>query len=307
MSTITIAVAQLGCRLGDVDHNLEVCCEAVERAQVAGADLLVLPECILTGYVFPDREIAANGAIRSTGSDLAAFSDAVGDAGIHAVVGYLERSGKSLYNTAALFGPDGLVGRYRKAHIPPLGVDRFVRRGGSPAPVFETPIGRIGVSICYELRFPESARALALAGADVIAQPANIAVGGPEIVVDLFARVRACENSVFLAVANRCDTEGDYRFCGKSSIVAPDGEFIERAAGGPELIVAEAELELARSKSRVIESDGETFSVELFGDRRPEHYRALTRRQSAPVSVPASVPPNRRATSATARTAEAAR
>ena len=65
-------------------------------------------------------------------------------------------------NTASLMGPGGPIGRYRKAHIPPLGVDRFVRRGASEAPVFETAIGRIGVAICYELRFPESARALAL-------------------------------------------------------------------------------------------------------------------------------------------------
>ena len=294
MPTITIAVGQLPCRLADVDHNVEVCRDAVGRAAAAGADLLVLPECILTGYVFPDRDAARAGAIRTNGKELRAFSDAVVAAGIHAVVGFLEQSGSSLYNTAALIGPDGPIGHYRKSHIPPLGVDHFVRRGASAATVFDTSIGRIGVAICYELRFPESARSLALAGADVIAQPANIAVGGPEIVVDLFTRVRACENSVYLAVANRCDSEGPYRFCGKSSLVAPSGEFLQRAARGPELIVAEANLELARSKSRVIESDGQTFAVELFGDRRPEHYRALTRRQSAAVSVPASVPSRRK-------------
>ncbi len=300
MPLITIAVGQLPCRLGDVGHNLQVCRDAIEQAASAGADLLVLPECILTGYVFPNPEAAEAGAIRSKGKELGEFAKAVSRAGIHAVVGYLEQSGRSLYNTASLIGPDGPIGRYRKAHIPPLGVDRFVRRGASEAPVFETAIGRIGVAICYELRFPESARALALGGADVIAQPANIAVGGPEIVVDLFARARACENSVFLAVANRCDTEGAYRFCGKSSVVAPNGEFMERAAGEPALIVAEADLDLARTKSRVVESDGETFAVELFGDRRPELYRALTRRRSSAVSVPASLP----AASSTARATE---
>ena len=293
MPTISIAVGQVGCRLGDAPHNLELCVGAVERTARAGADLLVLPECALTGYVFRSAEEAASAAIHSNGRELRAFGAAVGRAGIHAVVGFLEGSGRSLYNTAMLIGPDGPVGRYRKTHIPPLGVDRFVRRGAVPAPVFETPIGRVGMAICYELRFPESARSLALAGADVIAQPANIGVGGPEIVIDLFTRVRACENSVFLAVANRPDTEGSYRFCGKSAVVAPNGDVLARASEEPALIVAEADLALARTKCRDIRSDGTSFTVELFGDRRPEHYRALTRLDDRPVSAPGSLPPRR--------------
>ncbi|MCY4085665.1 MAG: carbon-nitrogen hydrolase family protein [Actinomycetia bacterium] len=140
---------------------------------------------------------------------------------------------------------------------------------------------------------PESARSLALAGADVIAQPANIGVGGPEIVIDLFARVRACENSVFLAVANRPDAEGSYRFCGKSAVVAPNGDVLARACEEPALIVAEADLALAGTKYRDIRSNGTSFTVELFGDRRPEHYRALTRRDDRPDSVPGSLPPRR--------------
>lgn len=180
MPSISIAVGQVGCRLGDAPHNLELFVEAVERAARAGADLLVLPECALTRYVFRSAEEAASAAIPSSGKEARAFGAAVGRAGIHAAVGFLEGSGRSLYNTVMLVGPDGPVGRYRKAHIPPLGADRFVRRDAAPVPVFETPIGRVGMEICYELRFPESVRSLALAGAEVIAQQANFGVGGPE-------------------------------------------------------------------------------------------------------------------------------
>lgn len=275
-SSVTIAVAQVGCRLGDARHNLDVCLGALEAAAAASADLLVLPECALTGYLFRDRGEATAAALRLDGEEVASLARRVADTGLHAVVGLLEADGGEIYNTAVLLGPEGPIGRYRKAHVPPLGADRFVGRGSDLRAVWDTPIGRIGVAICYDIRFPESARVLALAGAEIVAQPSNVAVGTPEVVADSFVPVRACENSVFLAFANRCDEESGVRFCGKSSIAAPDGTLLAVAAGEPALLLAEADLSLARSKRRDIVADGRRFAVELFGDRRPDLYGELS-------------------------------
>ena len=100
------------------------------------------------------------------------LEDACRRLGVHVVCGLLERDGDAIHNAAVLVGPDGLVGSYRKSHLPFLGVDRFVRPGDE-LPVFDTPIGRIGLEICYDLRFPEVTRSLALAGAEIVCLPTN--------------------------------------------------------------------------------------------------------------------------------------
>ena len=99
------------------------------------------------------------------GPSTAAIGAVCSELGVYVVVGLLERAGERLYNSAALVGPEGLVGVHRKAHLPVLGVDRFVDPGDLPPVVYETEVGRIGMGICYELMFPEYTRVLALSGA----------------------------------------------------------------------------------------------------------------------------------------------
>jgi predicted amidohydrolase len=162
-------------------------------------------------------------------------------------------------------------------------VDRFVTRG-SPAepPVFETAIGRIGLAICYDLRFPESARTLALSGADIIAQPSN---WPPQawMLADHFTVVRACENRVFLLVANRWDVEKGVPFMGQSQIVSPTGHVLSRAGTTQTLISAVIDVDLARDKRIVVEPG--VYEVSLFTDRRPDLYGPITTATSAAHAV----------------------
>src|SRR5260370_39187862 len=102
-----------------------------------------------------------------------AMSGACRRAGCYAIAGFIEKDGAAFYNAAMLIGPDGLVGSYRKVHLPYLGVDRFLTPGNLPFQVFDLPFGRVGMNICYDASFPEASRALKLLGAQLIALPTN--------------------------------------------------------------------------------------------------------------------------------------
>src|SRR5262249_12774314 len=167
-----VAVAQIEPALGEKERNLDVCIARLEEAAAAGAELLVLPECAIPGYVFDSAEEALPFAEEIPGPTTAALAAACARLGTHVVCGLLEVDGDELHNAAVLVGPDGLAGSYRKTHLPFLGVDRFTR-AGDELPVFDTPLGRIAIEICYDLRFPELTRSLALAGAEIVALPTN--------------------------------------------------------------------------------------------------------------------------------------
>jgi predicted amidohydrolase len=270
----TIAVAQIAVRRGDVEANLSRCQAAIEHAAAEGAHLVVLPECSLSGYLYDDPHTALRAAVERDGPELAALADACSRAGVLSAIGVLEREGDALYNAAFLIGPNGPIGAYRKAHLPLLGVDRFVQAGDAHEPaVFTTPIGRVGLSICYDIRFPESARSLALAGADLIAHPANWP-SEAAILPERFVSVRACENRVFFAAANRGDAENGTSFVGGSRVADIDGTVLCAAERGEALLLAEVDLRKAREKL-IVRRPG-AFETDLFGDRRPELYGVLT-------------------------------
>jgi 5-aminopentanamidase len=267
--------AQVSLSPGDVDGNLSRCLRAVLEAHQAGADLLVLPECSLSGYILDQRQ-ARDSAVTQGGPELSRLGDAVRDAGIHLVVGYLERDDGSLYNASALIGPQGALAHYRKRHIPFVGVDRFVEPGAPDGPVVaDTAIGRIGLNICYDIRFPESARTVALAGAEIVAQPTNWPKEA-RLVASHFPVVRAAENRVFMVVANRGDAENGVEYIGMSQIVAPSGEVLARAERGEAMLIADLSLEQARRKRIVV--DPGAYEIDLWRDRRPEMYESLAHR-----------------------------
>lgn len=273
--TWKLAVGQVGASLGDIDANLATCLQALETAADADARLLVLPELALTGYMFESRDEAASMALRRDGPEVAELAKAARATGVSIVVGLLERDGEALYNTALLLESAGRTTGYRKSHLPTLGGDRFLDSGDCSAPVVvETELGRIGLAVCYDLRFPESARCLALAGADVIAQPSN---WPPEarMLADHFAPVRACENRVYLAIANRWDEEKGVHFMGRSQVVAPSGEVLADAGDGENVIVADVDVRQARDKSIVVTPG--SYEVHLFDDRRPDLYTEVTK------------------------------
>jgi predicted amidohydrolase len=268
-----VGVAQIEPRLGEVARNLEACLGRLEEAAAAGCELLVLPECALTGYVFDSPEEARGVALEVPGAEVETLEAACARLGVHAVCGLLECDGDVLRNCAILTGPTGLVGRYWKSHLPYLGVDRFVAAGDGPFEPFETPLGRIGIEICYDLRFPEVTRALALAGADLVAHPTNWPMAA-RTNADFMTRSRALENRLFLLTANRVGRERSAEFCGWSQIVDPMGQRLAEADGDTEtLLVAEVDLEQARRKD-IVPTPGE-YEMHLFDDRRPELYGAL--------------------------------
>ena len=266
-----VAVAQIEPKLGECERNLEACLARMEEAASQDAELLVLPECAIPGYMFDSAAEALRFAEEVPGPSTEVLERESARLGIHVVCGLLERDGDALRNAAVLVGPDGLIGRYWKTHLPYLGVDRFAVAGDELA-VFDTPLGRIGIEICYDLRFPEVTRTLALRGADVVAHPTNFPVAA-RTQTELITVARAAENRLYLLTANRVGKERWGEFCGWSQIVDPYGVRLAEAGATEEaLLVADVDIEKARDKDYVVPG---TYELYLFGDRRPELYGAL--------------------------------
>jgi predicted amidohydrolase len=272
MSTlVTVAVAQVPSVLGDVEANLQALARHMADAAGRQAKLAVFPECFLSGYMFEDRESAWRSAVAADGVEMQRIATECARLDIEVVVGFLERRGERLHNSAALIGPHGITGIHRKRHLPFLGGDRFVDEPEDAGlALFDTRVGRLGIAICYEIRFPEVMRTLALEGADLIALPTNWPVQSA-LLAEYFTRVRAAENFVYLLVANRADQEGGAEFLGQSQIIDPLGKVVNNAGRNEGLTVATVDIERARDKSIIIQAG--SFELYPWKDRRPEHYR----------------------------------
>jgi predicted amidohydrolase len=272
-----VAVAQMEPKLAEKERNLDACLARLEEAAAAGAELTVFPECAIPGYMFDSAEEALPYAEEIPGPSTEAFERECRRLGVHAICGLIERDGDTLYNAAILVGPEGLIGSYRKTHLPFLGVDRFVTPGDE-LKVFDTALGRIGLIICYDLRFPEVTRTLALHGADIVALPTNFPMAA-KVQTEVITLGRAAENRVYLLCANRVGKERTGEFCGWSQIVDPFGKRLAEAGETEEaLLVAEVDVEKARDKDYVVPGEYELY---LFGHRRPELYGALVEETQA--------------------------
>jgi predicted amidohydrolase len=269
---IIIAAAQMAPQIGNVPENRARILEALRQAANLGAKLIVFPEAALSGYCFNTLDEARAACEPVPGPSVQAFAQACQALNVYAVVGMLESVGDKVYNAAVLVGPLGVIGCYRKAHLPFLGVDKLADKGDTGFVVYATPLGRLGMIVCYDLRFPEAARSLALNGADIIALPTNWPTGA-DAAPDFIAPTRALENRVFLIACNRCGHERTFDFIGKSAILDPSGKKLAQAGAGPEIIIATIDPALACQKRLVIRP-GE-FEMDTIGDRRPELYAAL--------------------------------
>jgi predicted amidohydrolase len=274
MPTTKVAAAQIGAELDKIGDNLGRVIEMLRRAADEGVQFVVFPETILNGYLFDDAESVRRSALSLDGAEISKLVDVCAESGIVAVVGLIEANDEKPFNTAALIGPGGLIGAYRKQHLPTLGVDRFVAEGPAGAPaVFDTPIGRVGLAICYDIRFPESARCLALAGAQIIAQP-SVWPDTVDIIANHIVRVRAAENHVYLIAVTRGDVEGGVQYRGNSQIIDPRGNVLAWAEKGDQLLISDVDLSFSGEK-RIVVKPGE-YEVSLFEDRRPANYQAVT-------------------------------
>lgn len=280
---IRVACVQCDVVFNDPRANADLCLKKLAELKQQGVDLAIFPEAFLTGYCADSLDEAMAMALplesdryhRLTNAPhvVTEIQEACQRLDIHAVVGLLATDGTDVYNAALLFEPEGTVHRYDKTHLPHLGADRFTIGGWHLEPV-ETKIGVIGMLICFDVRVPEAARVLALGGADLIVLPTNWPVGS-ETSPAHFTVVRAAENRVFLAAANRVGTERGVTFIGESGIFGPVGEVLAKAGAGEETILADLDLEQAREK-RTVNVPGE-YELDYWGARRPGLYTRIAK------------------------------
>ena len=265
---VKVAAVQMDVHLGDPSRNMEVIFGYAEDTE---ADLVIFPECANSGYAFDSRSEALPFAQTVPGSLTEGLAVAAKKKKRCFAAGLLEVQDGELFNTAVFVTPDGKIQIYRKTHIPFLGVDRFVARG-NVLPVFDSPIGRIGLIICYEWRFPETARSLALQGADLLIGLSNWP-GGAKIIPELLVPARAAENRVWVLSVNRVGTEHGSQYIGRSSVIDPEGNTVARLKDEEGILAAVIDPAQSRAK-RIVKRPGE-YEIGLFEDRRPELYTGI--------------------------------
>jgi len=234
------------------------------------ADVMVLPELFNTGYYFSNIEEVASVAEKiPDGFTCRQLTETAKQWRMHIVAGILEEDEGKYYNSAVLIGEEGYIDHYRKIHL--FNEEKnFFTPGDRPFRVYDTGKAKIGIMICFDWIFPESTRILSLLGAEVICHPANLIMPYcPKVMPS-----RCFENRVFAITANRTGSETregkTISFIGQSQIVNPEGKIIKRAgADGDALEIVFINPAEARNKKI------DTYN-DLFKDRRPEMYRALT-------------------------------
>jgi predicted amidohydrolase len=262
-----VAIYQCEPRPGDVGANLDRLAGVAEDAAAQGVQLLLCPEMFLSGY---DIGASAADALAEPrdGDSAGAVARIARESRLAILYGYPERAPQgAVFNAVQLIGADGAsLANYRKTHLfGELDRSMFSPSDDSSALV-ELNGWRLGLLICYDVEFPENARALALAGVDLIAAPtANM--DPYEVVATTLVPARAYENQVYFAYANYCGHEGEISYCGQSCVAAPNGTDAARAGRDEALIVADLDRE-AMTASRKLNT--------YLADRRPELYAALT-------------------------------
>ncbi|MFQ5646811.1 MAG: carbon-nitrogen family hydrolase [bacterium] len=212
--------------------------------------LIVLPELWLSGYDFPHIRSRSRADFEQELDRLSGFARHSGCYFSAGSVG--ERAEGNFFNTSYLFDPGGkIIGKYRKQKLFPLMDEPEMFKPGGDSPVFDTPLGKIGVLICYDLRFPELAREMVAQGAQIMIFPSEF----PHPRLHHFRTLllaRAIENQVFVLAANRCGADSSLSFCGHSSIIDPWGNVMAEAGAEEEIISAVIDLDLATEVRRKI-------------------------------------------------------
>jgi predicted amidohydrolase len=259
-------------KLGRLGENLERILVGLGEAADAGAQLAVFPECALSGYGFSSKKEGLAHAVRVDGPEVATVADLAARTGCGCVFGLLERDGAKLYNACALVGPAGILGVYRKVHLPFLGIDMFADPGDRPFAVHDLGGLRVGMHICYDGSFPETARILTLLGADLVVLPTNWPTHS-ECAAEHMIPTRSMENTVYVMAVNRVGEESGFRFIGSSSIADPSGKVLARAGAGEEVIAAAVDPQKARNK-HLVRVPGR-HEINRIADRRPRFYGPL--------------------------------
>lgn len=269
-----VAGVQMDCALGDRAANLAAMTRQLDAAASHGAKLVVFPECALTGYGFESRDHACSVAEPLPGPSSDAMARECARRGVWAVFGLLEAApdGK-LFNACALVGPTGFVAGYRKIHLPCLGADRFTDPGDRPFAVHDLGGLKLGMNICFDGSYPESARILTLLGADLVVLPTNWASGARKM-AELVSAARAWENHIYYLAVNRIGDETGFHYIGLSSAADYLGNVLHFArADAEEMFFVEVNPAAAAQK-RVVHCHG-SYEIDRVNWRRPDLYGPL--------------------------------
>lgn len=300
--TVTVHAVQFASQWLELEKNIEHMKTFVESEAKKGAELIVFPELANIGYITPalpggavsfegltytqfaSRYVRAAETI--PGPTTEALSELTRKHGVYIVLGMAQKHPvipSTLYNSAVLLGPTGIIGVHHKMHIP-LSEKQFFYPGNT-AEVFKTELGNIGLQICYDVRFPEHTRILALKGAEIICVPWGIFVvrssvaDGTKLNLPTDALIhrsytRAQENGVFFISCNGSGYQGDSQFIGYSCIAGPNGTIIGSSQTSEEDVI----------QAKLIEEELVSYrsTLTLFRDRRPELYGLICKPLSEP-------------------------
>ena len=256
-----IAVVQTDPVFGEIETNVR---NAISMMEGVEADVFVLPELFNTGYNFVDAGEVERLSESTSGYTFDLMSTFARRKSCYVAYGFVEKTVR-LYNSASLVGPYGMMGLYRKIHLYNR-ENLFFSAGDLGFPVFNLPIGRIGIMICFDWFYPESARSLAIKGAQLIVHPSNLVLPHcPEAMI-----TRSIENRVFTATADRIGTEKrggvSFTFIGTSEIVATNGKVLQRL-GTTEAGVAMADIDLQEASNKRLNQYND-----LLAGRRSDQY-----------------------------------
>lgn len=270
---VTVACVQFEPKIGELEANRRTGLELIAEVADAGANLVVLPELSDSGYVFETRAeaFALSGTAAETGT-VRAWAEIARARDLHIVGGFCERDRGKLFNSAAIVGPDGLIGVYRKTHLWDA-ENLWFDPGDLGYPVFATPLGRIGALICYDGWFPEAWRLLAMQGADIVCVPTNwVPMPSQPAALPAMSNIlcmgAAHSNSFCVAAACRTGIERGQPFIGQSLIVNHEGWPVAGPASQDrtETLVGRLNLADARRKRRLNDFN------QLLRDRRTDLY-----------------------------------
>lgn len=273
----------------DTDLSVKKHLSCLEDAAKAGAELVVFPETSLQGYpavlaLGQDREVLLSvyeAAETLDGPRVTELAQAARDLGVHVIFGMTERGTRPgvVFNSTVLAGPGGIVGRYRKVHV---GItEQLIWSRGQEWPVYDTPLGRIGMLICYDQAWPESCRELTLRGAELLVMSTAWSLRTDEQSVDeslsvehylMFGKARAVENQRWFISSNFTGPLGGLTFFGHSQVIDPLGRVVAASGGMPEQSMVLADIDI---RGGIEGAQARSRGPRLWRDRRPETYTTI--------------------------------
>jgi len=260
LEKVKVSIVQMDIVLGDPKKNRERAIRFIEEACRRGSNFVVLPELWTTGHSLENIRGLAESL---DGTTIAMLLDICSKWKTYVIGSIAELRKEKIFNTATIVGPEGVLGCYSKVHLFPLMDEHKYFTPGETCGVFQTPFGKVGLVICYDIRFPELTRKIALEGARILFVSA--AWPYPRVANwEILLKARAIENQMFVVASNRVGSDRKYTFFGHSVVLDPMGEVLVKGGDTELILTCELDMELL-DKTRSL--------IPCFNDRRPDVYQ----------------------------------